>query len=104
MHDWMTSQFLAIKAFEQLPSLLHLRALVTVGSDDVHDFARNAVLVGERDAAKRMPHLLSKFSLNYFARRVLVELQRFAHIGQEGARDEIVPLNGDAATEGFLED
>src|SRR6266480_6594199 len=25
MHDWMTSQFLAIKAFEQLPSLLYLR-------------------------------------------------------------------------------
>src|SRR6266481_3530738 len=83
---------------------LHLVALVTVGGDDVHDFARNAVLVGECDAAKRMPHLLSKFSLNYVPRRVLVELQRFAHIGQERARDEIVPLNGDAAAEGFLED
>src|SRR5438132_4949135 len=83
---------------------LHLVALVTVGGDDVHDFAGNRVLVGERDAAKRMAHLLSKFSLNHVPRRVLVELQRFAHIGQERARDEIVPLNGDAAAEGFLED
>jgi len=83
---------------------LHLLALVTVGSDDVHDFTRDAVLEGERDTAERMAHLLSKFSLNHVPRRVLVELQRFAHIGQEGARDEIVPLNGDAATEGFLED
>src|SRR5438132_2615290 len=83
---------------------LHLVALVAMRGDDVHDFAGNRVLVGERDAAKRMPHLLSKFSLNHVPRRVLVELQRFAHIGQEGARDEIVPLNGDAATEGFLED
>src|SRR6266481_4918328 len=83
---------------------LHLVALVTVGGDDVHDFARDAVLVGERDAAKRMPHLLSKFSLNYFARRILIKLERFTHVGQERARDEIVPLNGDAAAEGFLED
>src|SRR6266403_4631437 len=83
---------------------LHLVALVTVGGDDVHDFARNRVLVGERDAAKRMAHLLSKFSLNHVPRRVLVELKRFAHIGQERARDEIVPLNGNAAAEGFLED
>src|SRR5207253_536961 len=82
----------------------HLVALMTVGGDDVHDSARNAVLVGERDAAKRMPHLLPKFSLNHVPRRVLFELQRFAHIGQEGARDEIVALNGDAAAEGFLED
>ena len=82
---------------------LDLVALVTVGGDDVHDFAGNAVLIGERDAAKRMPHLLPKFSLNHFPRRVLVKLQRFAHIGQERAGDEIVALNGDAAAEGFLE-
>src|SRR6266446_2777057 len=83
---------------------LHLVALVTVGGDDVHDFARNAVLVGECDAAKRMPLLLSKVALNYFARRILIKLKRFTHVGQERARDEIVPLNGDAAAEGFLED
>ena len=82
---------------------LHLVAFVTVGGDDVHDFAGNAVLVGERDAAERMPHLLSKFSLNHFARRVLVVLQRFAHIGQQRARDEIIALNGNAAAERFLE-
>src|SRR5882724_151788 len=83
---------------------LDLVPLMAMSGDDVHDFARNAMLVGERDAAKRMPHLLSKFSLNYFARRILIKLQRLAHIGQERARDEIVPLNGDAAAEGFLED
>src|SRR5436853_2481470 len=83
---------------------LHLVALVTVGGDDVHDFAGNRVLVGERDAAKRMAHLLSKFSLNHVPRRVLVELKWFAHIGQERARDEVVPLNGDAAAGALLED
>src|SRR5256714_5754072 len=83
---------------------LDLVPLMAMRGDDVHDFAGNAMLVGERDAAKRMAHLLSKFSLNHVPRRVLVELQRFAHIGQERAGDEIVPLNGDAAAEGFLED
>src|SRR6266550_1430763 len=83
---------------------LDLVPLMAMGGDDVHDFAGNAMLVGERDAAKRMAHLLSKFSLNHVPRRVLVELKRFAHIGQERACDEIVPLNGDAAAEGFLED
>src|SRR5437899_12184887 len=82
---------------------LHLVPLVTVGGDDVHDFAGNRVLVGERDAAKRMAHLLSKFSLNHVPRRVLVELQRFAYVGQERAGDAIVPLTGDAAATGFLE-
>src|SRR4029077_14825691 len=89
---------------DRFDGTFHLVALVTVGGDDVHDFAGNPVLVGECDAAKRMAHLLSKFSLNHVPRRVFVELQRFAHIGQERARDEIVPLNGDAAAEGFLED
>src|SRR5436190_23774674 len=82
----------------------HLVALMTVGGDDMHDFARNAVLVGERDAAKRMPHLLPKFSLNYLAGSIFIKLQRLAHVGQERAGDEIIALNGNAAAEGFLED
>src|SRR6478672_10904517 len=89
---------------DRFDGTLHLVALVTVGGDDVHDLAGNTMLVGERDAAKRMAHLLSKFSLNHVPRRVLVELQRFAYIGQERARDEIVPLNRDATAERFLED
>src|SRR5256885_17108056 len=43
---------------------LHLVPLVTVGRDDVHDFAPNAVLVGEGDAARRMAYLFAEFSLN----------------------------------------
>ena len=80
-----------------------LVALMTVRGDHVHDFAGNAVLVGQRDAAERMPHLLSKFSLNHFARRVLVELERFADIGQERAGDEIIALNRNAAAERTLQ-
>src|SRR5205823_12057324 len=82
---------------------LHLVALVTVGGDDVHDFAGNTVLVGERDAAKRMSHLLPKFSLNHVPRRVLIEFQRFAHIGQQRAGNEIVTLNGNAAPKRFFQ-
>ena len=82
---------------------LHLVALVAVRGDDVHDFAGNAMLVRQRDAAERMPHLLPKFSLNHVARRVLVVLQRFAHVGQQRAGDEIVALDRNAATERFLE-
>src|SRR2546423_15381925 len=50
---------------------LDLVPLMAMRGDDVHDFAGNAMLVGERDAAKRMAHLLSKFSLNHVPRRVL---------------------------------
>ena len=45
----------------RLDRSLHFIALVTVGGDDVHDFAGNAVLVGERDTAEWMSHLLSEF-------------------------------------------
>jgi len=72
--------------------------------DDVHDLAGNAVLVGERDPAKRMSNLLPKFSLDHFARRVLIKLQRLAHVGQERTGDEIVAPNGDAAAECTLQD
>src|SRR5438105_8995460 len=50
----------------RLDGALHLIALVTVRGNDVHDFARDTVLVGERDAAERMPHLLPKCALNHF--------------------------------------
>src|SRR5438132_13680540 len=83
---------------------LHLVSLVTVGSDDVHDFARDAMFVGERDAAKGMPHLLSEFSLNYLAGSIFIKLQRLAHVGQERAGDEIIALNGNAAAERTLQD
>ena len=46
---------------------LDLIALVTVRGDDVQDFAGNAMLVSERDAAEWMTHLLSEFSLDHFA-------------------------------------
>src|SRR5207248_8354067 len=77
---------------DRLDRALHLVAFMTMGGDDVHDFTRNAVLVGERDAAEWMPHLLTKFPLSHFARRVLVVLQRLTHIGQKGASDEIITL------------
>ena len=67
---------------DRLDRALDLVALVTVRGDDVQDFAGNAVLVSERDAAERMPHLLPKFSLDHFAGRVLIVLEWFAHIGQ----------------------
>src|SRR5205823_15061051 len=82
---------------------LHLVALMTVGGDDVHDFAGNAVLVGERDAAKRMSHLLPKFSLNYFAGGILVVLEWLADVGQQRAGNEIVTLNGNAAPKRFFQ-
>src|SRR2546426_8286030 len=77
---------------------------MTVSGDDVHDFAGNAVLVGECNAAKRMPHLLPKFSLNHFARIILIKLQRFANVSQEGTGDEVIALNGNAAAERTLQD
>src|SRR3984893_16828282 len=46
---------------------LHLVAFMTVCGDDVHDFAGNAVLVGQPDAAERMSHLLAKRALNHLA-------------------------------------
>ena len=42
-------------------------AFVTVRGDDVQDFAGKPVLVGEGDAAERMPHLLPKFALDHLA-------------------------------------
>ncbi len=51
----------------RLDRALHLVAFVTMGSDDVHDFAGDAVLVGQRDAGEWMPHLLPERALNHFA-------------------------------------
>src|SRR5438094_6415121 len=70
----------------------------------MHDFAGDAVFVGERDAAKWMPHLLSKFSLNYFARSVLIKLQRLACVGQERTCNEIIALDGNATAKRTLQD
>ena len=81
---------------DRLDRALHLVALVTVGSDDVHYFARDAVLEGKRDAAERMPHLLPKFPLNHLAGRVLIVFERLADIGEQRAGDEMIALNGNA--------
>ncbi len=72
---------------------------MAVRGDHVHDLAGNAVLVGERDAAERMPQLVAEFALDHLARRVLVELEQLAHVGQQRAGDEIVALNRNAAAE-----
>src|SRR6266404_8375109 len=82
---------------------LHLVALVTVRGDNVQDFAGNAVLVRERDAAEWMTHLLSEFSLDHFARSVFVVLERFAHVSQQRTGDEVVTLNGNVAAKRFLQ-
>ena len=76
---------------------------MTVRSDNVEDFAGDSVLVGKGDATERMTDLLPKFPLDHIARRVLIILQRFAHIGQERTGNEIIALNRDAAAEGFLQ-
>src|SRR5438045_3388778 len=89
---------------DRLDRALHLVALVTVGCDDVHDFARNAVLVGERDATEWMPHLLPEFSLCYFAGSILVVLDRLTHVGQQCAGNEIIALNRNATAERALQD
>src|SRR5437773_9105575 len=70
----------------------------------MHDFAGNTVLVGERDAAKGVPHLLAKFSLNHVAGSVLIKLQWLAHVGQERAGDEVIALDGNAAAKRTLQD
>jgi len=61
---------------------LDLVPLMTVRGDDVQNLTGNTMLVGERNAAERMSHLLSEFSLDHFSRCVLVLLERFAHVRQ----------------------
>src|SRR5207249_2484738 len=66
---------------DRLDRALHLVAFMTVGGDDVHDFAGNSVLVGERDSAEWMPHLLPKFSLNHDIQNVTPKnLEKYAKI------------------------
>src|SRR5260370_36511789 len=84
---------------DRLDRALHLVAFMTVGGDDVHDFAGNSVLVGERDSAEWMPHLLPKFSLDHSAGRVLVVLQRLSYIGQQPPGDEIHALTWNGTAE-----
>src|SRR5207237_3219290 len=52
---------------DRLDRALHLVALMAVRGDDMHDFAGNAVLVGQRDAGEWMPHLLPECALNHLA-------------------------------------
>src|SRR6266436_1410748 len=73
---------------------LHLVAFVAVRGDNMQNFAGNAVLVSQRDAAEGMAHLLPEFSLDNFARRVLVVLQRFTNIRQQRPRNKIIALDG----------
>src|SRR5439155_8808880 len=84
---------------DRLDRALHLVALVTVRGNDVQDLAGNAVLVCERDAAEWMAHLLSEFSLNHFARYVFVVLERFAHVSQQRAGDQIIAFDGNPTPE-----
>src|SRR5262249_41083894 len=74
---------------------LDLVAFVAVSGNDVQHFARNAMLVGKRDATERVPHLLPEFALDHIARLVLSVLQRFAYIRQESTGNEMVALNRD---------
>src|SRR4029077_5381086 len=77
---------------------------MAMGGDDVHDFAGNPVLISQRHAAERMPHLLPKLALSHLARRVLVVLEWLAYVGQQRAGNEIVTLNGNAATKRLFHD
>src|SRR3954449_12551162 len=86
----------------RLDRALDLVALVAVCCDDVEHFSGDAVLVSERDAAERMTHLLSEFSLDYLAGTVPVVFERFAYIRQERTSDEIVPLDRNPTAERFL--
>ena len=83
---------------------LYFVALMAVRGDNMQHFARNAVLVSERNATERVAHLLSEFALDHISRRVLIVFQRLAHIGQQRPGDEVIALNGDAAAKGLLED
>src|SRR5437762_7422907 len=42
---------------DRLDRAFDLVAFMTVGGDDVHDFARDSVLIGEGDTAEWMPNL-----------------------------------------------
>ena len=50
---------------DRLDRALHLVAFMTVRCDDVQDLPGYAVLVGQRDAAEGMPHLLPKLALDH---------------------------------------
>jgi len=81
---------------------LDLVAFVAVGGDDVEHFAGKSMLIGERDSAERVAHLLPEFSLSHFARGVFIVLKWFAYIGQERTGDEVIALHRNATSERFL--
>src|SRR5919197_1430860 len=89
---------------DRLDRALHFVALMTVCGNDVQNCAGNAVFVGDRDAAERMPHLLPEFALDHIARRVLVVLEWLAHVRQQRTCDEVVALNRYATAKRLLED
>src|SRR5947208_15928055 len=76
---------------------------MTVRRDDVQHFAGNTMLVRQGDAAERMTYLLPKFTLNDFARGVLIVLERFAHVGQQCTSDQVIALDRNAAPERTLQ-
>ena len=77
---------------------------MAVGSNDVQHFAWDSVLERKRHAAEWVTKLLSEFSLDYLTRTVFVVFEWFAYIGQQRTGDKIVPLDRNAAAEGFLQD
>src|SRR5436190_23430883 len=87
-----------------LNGALYLVAFMTMRGNNMQDFAGNLMFVCERDAAERMTHLLSELSLNYFAWRILVVLERLANIGEKRAGDEMIALNGNATAKRTLQD
>src|SRR5439155_10106927 len=89
---------------DRLNGALYLVAFMTMRRNNMQDFAGNLMFVCERDAAERMTHLLSELSLNYFAWRILIVLERLANIGEKRAGDEMIALNGNATAKRTLQD
>jgi hypothetical protein len=81
----------------RLDRALDFVAFVTVRRDHVHDFRGDAVFEGQCNPAEWMSKLLAKFSLNHFAGRVFVVLERFADVGQQCAGNQVVAIYWDAA-------
>src|SRR5438093_7791832 len=88
---------------DRLNRALYLVAFMTMRGNNMQDFPGNLMFVCEGNTAKWMAQLLSEFSLNHFARGVLVVLERFTHVGQQCARYEMIALEGNAAAKRTLQ-
>src|SRR5437762_11774672 len=88
---------------DRLNRALYLVAFMTMRGNNMQDFPGNLMFVCEGNTAKWMAQLLSEFSLNHFARGVLVVLERFTHVGQQCARYEMIALDGNAAAKRTLQ-